>query len=231
MQTSRQPWLTVPEMIKEIRSSGIKQLTKLVTVVMYESRRPVASSLHVCDTISGSVDSLYTSHTFSCSYSQACRSLRSAVRHHARKENGLFARSEDTNIAYALRKVGGMSRVLSWRVDDGSTQSRTLQRLQSPEDVVKVLSDKHPPPITNGLPESEPLALSPSPPPSASPCLSTLTVEIDPALRPPRPQRRSEPIGAFCLPSPHQSILGPRRTLTILSDSALTSSQRPIRKV
>lgn len=155
--------------------------------------------------------------------------MRSALRHHARKENGLFARSEDTNIAYALRKV--RDRVVCcvglWVIDPHIH----LQRLNSPEDVVKVLSNQHSPPITNGLPESEPITLSPSPPPSGSPCLSTLTVEIDPALRPPRPQRRSEPMGAFCLPSPHQSILGPKRTLTILSDSALTGSQRPVRKV
>lgn len=38
---------------------------------------------------------------------EACRSLRSCLRHHAKKENGKFVRKNSTNlIEYALRKVG-----------------------------------------------------------------------------------------------------------------------------
>ncbi|CAI8043398.1 hypothetical protein GBAR_LOCUS24074 [Geodia barretti] len=38
--------------------------------------------------------------------SEACRSLRSCLRHHAKKENGRFVRrNSDTLIQYALRKV------------------------------------------------------------------------------------------------------------------------------
>lgn len=100
-----------------------------------------------------------------------------------------------------------------------------LQRLS----IMKVLSTKHPTHVANGLPQVPPTPLHLSPPSSPPP--STLTIEIDPTQRPPRPLRRSDPLGNFCLPSPLQSILGPKRTLSVLSDSAVTGSQRPVRKV
>ncbi len=58
------------------------------------------------------------------------------------------------------------------------------------------------------------------------------TVEIDPAhCKPQRGQRGTESVSPFCLPSPLYSILGPRRTLHMLSESVLPTQQRPVRSV
>lgn len=114
-------------------------------------------------------------------------------------------------------------------------------------------------PLTNGLP-SHPRTLpqptkkpvpSPNPPASTwtpsqpiSPPLhlfearETLTVEIDPHAKPPG-RLRSRSLGemdasrgsCLCLPSPVSSILGPRKTLKVLSESLIPAGARPVREV
>lgn len=59
----------------------------------------------------------------------------------------------------------------------------------------------------------------------------TLTVEIDPNSRGSRTTLGLERSSCVCLPSPVSSILGPMRTLQILTESSELEDQRPVRQV
>ena len=70
---------------------------------------------------------------------------------------------------------------------------------------------------------------SPSTPLSPAPSPNTPMVEIDPCVT--YQQKDGSSGGGFCLPSPLTSLLGPRRSLNVLSEHVDESAQRPVREV
>jgi hypothetical protein len=142
---------------------------------------------------------------------EACRSLRSCLRHHAKKENGRFVRkNSDTLIQYALRK--GLER-----------KKRSVQMARRP-------AKRHRPP--DSAPQSIVGVAS-----SGGSVGGAVVVQVDSPdellakTNRPRQLSRESVTGSsagFILPSPTRSLLGPRRTLGLLA--AGETSSRPVRK-
>ena len=177
---------------------------------------------------------------------EACRSLRSCLRHHALKDNGKFVRKQNGSlIQYALRKVR-----VQYCFSLSKNQHLFLPSHQSLRS--KKLRAKRPTPASRPKVNMSNGGTLPSPQRLTTPTSrEAIVVEIDdPALQKPyrcvrgsctsahdraalsacRSRQLRDPapsVSGFLLPSPSLSLLGARRTLSVLCAG---EAGRPVRR-